>query len=137
MQLNDVQHIVTLQQQDAARFAKTLPQQKATKATQQYQQQHDFDILLVDPPRQGLDPIVCNMILQQHHSFSHILYISCGHDALLRDLDRLCCGEYINNNNNNNNNNSSYRVVDCVLLDLFPGTFSIETLIHLKKRNEP
>jgi tRNA/tmRNA/rRNA uracil-C5-methylase (TrmA/RlmC/RlmD family) len=71
--------------------------------------------LLVDPPRSGLHESVCRLAA----GVMHILYISCGHEALLRDLNIL--GEM-------------FEVVDCVLLDLFPGTRSVESLVHLQRR---
>jgi 16S rRNA G966 N2-methylase RsmD len=168
IQINNVQHMVTIQQQDAGKFfasqtkhhqqrqqpqqqeTKTMlqQQQKSTMKQQQLQQkvfQNEFDILLVDPPRQGLDPIICNMVLQQQQqqqSFSHLLYISCGHDALLRDLDRLCStgSRFEDDSVAYSNDGSSYHyytVVHCLQLDLFPGTYSIETLVHLQKVRKP
>ncbi|OEU16934.1 hypothetical protein FRACYDRAFT_218078 [Fragilariopsis cylindrus CCMP1102] len=110
----------------------------------------NYDILLVDPPRQGLDEEVCRMAMMtmsdgdenndddskvhgtssgqnnnnnsSHGSggcFQNILYVSCGHQALLRDLERL---------------SPVYEVVNCAQMDLFPRTDSIETLVHLRKR---
>lgn len=79
-----------------------------------------FDILLVDPPRQGLDAQVCRMALIGR--FEHILYISCGHQALKRDLAIL---------------SKHFDVVDCTLLDLFPQTEAVESLVHLQRRNDP
>lgn len=76
-----------------------------------------FDILLVDPPRHGLDEQVCCMA--KDGRFQHLLYISCGCDALVRDLGRL---------------SSEFEVVDCTLLDLFPRTNAVETLVHLRRR---
>lgn len=75
-------------------------------------------ILLVDPPRQGLDARVCQMALESTN-LQHLLYISCGRDALLRDLDIL---------------RSGFEVMDCFLLDLFPQTYSVESLVYLKRR---
>lgn len=75
-------------------------------------------ILLVDPPRQGLDARVCRMALQQEN-LQDLLYISCGRDALVRDLRIL---------------QAKFDVVDCVLLDLFPQTYSVESLVHLQRR---
>jgi len=51
--------------------------------------------------------------------FRNILYVSCGHKALLRDLERL---------------SACYEVVNCAQMDLFPRTDSIETLVHLRKK---
>jgi len=79
---------------------------------------HDFDILFVDPPRQGLDERVCRMAIDG--PFQHFLYISCGRDALVRDLAIL---------------SSAYRVVDCTLLDLFPQTDAVESLVHLVRHS--
>jgi tRNA/tmRNA/rRNA uracil-C5-methylase (TrmA/RlmC/RlmD family) len=98
---------------------------------------------LVDPPRQGLDPIVCDMVLQEQQLFTHLLYFSCGHDALLRDLDRLFSSPLqdvrsTNHDHNQytNNNSNYYAVVNCLQLDLFPGTYSIETFgTFTKNRN--
>ena len=77
----------------------------------------DPSILLVDPPRQGLDARVCRMAVQ-NTQLQHMLYISCGREALVRDLQIL---------------GDSFEIVDCVLLDLFPQTFSVETLVHLQR----
>ena len=78
---------------------------------------NDFDILRVDPPRQGLDDCVCQMAIDG--PFQHILYISCGHEALLRDLALL---------------SSDFRVANCTLLDLFPQTHAVESLVHLERK---
>ena len=76
----------------------------------------DYDVLLVDPPRMGLADNVCQMAIEG--SFHHVLYISCGLHALKRDLARL---------------KVSFDVVDCILLDLFPRTGSVESVVHLKR----
>ena len=77
----------------------------------------DYKILLVDPPRAGLDDNVCRMAIEG--PFQHLIYISCGKDALLRDLKVLDC---------------SFELVDCTLIDLFPRTDAIESLVHLRRR---
>jgi uncharacterized protein YceK len=78
----------------------------------------NYSVLLVDPPRQGLGDTVCEMAISET-SIDHILYVSCGRDALVQDLGAL---------------NNHFEVIDCLLLDLFPGTFSVESLVHLKRR---
>jgi len=104
-------------QGDAGEWARKLLQlqghnKKACKETDD-----DFQILLVDPPRQGLDDKVINMTVSS--KFEHVLIISCGHKALVRDLKVLC---------------QHFKIVDCVQLDLFPRMDSVETLVHLKRR---
>ena len=76
-----------------------------------------YDILLVDPPRQGLDEQVCRLAIEGR--FQHILYVSCGRVALKRDLEILM---------------PYFDVVDCQLFDLFPRTDSIESVVHLQSR---
>ena len=78
-----------------------------------------FDILLVDPPRQGLDENVCRMV--NFGSFKDLLYVSCGKDALIRDLNRLTC---------------HFHVLNCKLIDLFPRTDAVESLMHLRRKTE-
>lgn len=48
----------------------------------------NFDILLVDPQRNGLSPTVCDMALGG--TFRCVIYVSCRHRDLLRDLTILC-----------------------------------------------
>ncbi|KAL7519930.1 hypothetical protein ACHAWX_004684 [Stephanocyclus meneghinianus] len=79
---------------------------------------NSFDILLVDPPRDGLDKAVCDLALTGR--FQHIIYVSCGRSALLRDLDILCMG--------------GFDVADLAVIDLFPGTNAVESLVHLRRR---
>ncbi len=78
---------------------------------------NEFDILLVDPPRQGLDATVCEMAIKG--TFSRLIYISCGRRALIRDLKLLC---------------TDFDLEDVAVIDLFPGTDAVETLIHLKRK---
>jgi len=81
-----------------------------------YWQNQEYHVLLVDPPRNGLDEKVCE--LARNGSFQHILYVSCGRLSLKKDLVAL---------------NSCFEVVSCTLIDLFPRTDSVETLVHLKR----
>jgi len=78
-------------------------------------------VLLVDPPRQGLDIKVCEMA-NQVLDISHILYVSCGREALLRDVKQL---------------QPSFSPVSSLILDLFPRTDSVETLVHFERRVSP
>lgn len=44
-----------------------------------------YDVLLVDPPRQGLSSKVCDLAIELEE-IHDMIYISCGHAALNRDL---------------------------------------------------
>lgn len=109
---NGVQSILHIYCSDASRWATRINRSDPSGKDSGY------DILIVDPPRQGLGEDVCQMACRTA-SIGHFLYISCGRDALCRDLERL--GDH-------------FEVVDCVLLDLFPGTYSVESLVHLQRR---
>lgn len=108
-------------------------------------------IVLVDPPRSGLSNDVIQFLLYNPSitNIQHVLYISCGIDALKRDIRLLVDTSTLssstststttsnktnNTNNNNENNHYPFIVVDCIVLDLFPGTSSVETLIHFQRK---
>ncbi|MDO8602257.1 MAG: RsmD family RNA methyltransferase [Candidatus Omnitrophota bacterium] len=75
------------------------------------------DILILDPPRKGLDNTLCRNILLS--SIKKILYLSCNPSTLSRDLKIL---------------NHSYAVKILYLLDFFPQTPHIEALAILEKK---
>jgi SAM-dependent methyltransferases related to tRNA (uracil-5-)-methyltransferase len=77
-----------------------------------------YHVLLVDPPRMGLGEDVIQLAI--HGSFEHIIYVSCGRKALIRDLMLL---------------REAFDVVDLVITDLFPRTDSVETILHLQRRS--
>ena len=68
-------------------------------------------ILLVDPPRTGMDMETVKSIIK--HEPETVLYISCAADTLARDLKRM---------------SEKYSVTDVTLFDMFPGTSHFETL---------
>lgn len=73
------------------------------------------DLFVVDPPRAGLGEKVTRALLRI--SPSRITYVSCDPSTLARDLRALLAG--------------GYHVEQIHLLDLFPQTFHIETLVQL------
>jgi len=76
-----------------------------------------IDILILDPPRKGLDNMLCQNITLS--SIKKILYLSCNPSTLSRDLRIL---------------SHSYTVKTLKLLDFFPHTPHIETLAILEKK---
>lgn len=96
----------------------------------------NFGVVLVDPPRVGLDRHTRKLISQ----YEHILYISCGPHSMLRDLQ----GE--DEEKQERSTDKTYRslagfglvethdVVDMCVLDHFPGTMHIEAAVHLRRR---
>jgi 23S rRNA (uracil1939-C5)-methyltransferase len=70
------------------------------------------DVILVDPPRAGLEKPVVDGILKMNPQF--IAYVSCDPSTLARDAARLMSG--------------GYRLQDVTPFDLFPQTFHIESI---------
>ena len=77
-----------------------------------------WDLLVVDPPRHGLSkPVREGIIELQPRS---IAYVSCDPTTLARDLAAF--------------NSAFYRIESIHLIDLFPQTFHVETIVHLSPR---
>lgn len=111
---DDVRTLVRVVKGDATEWAaKTLRGRRQSDES-------NFDVLLVDPPRAGLSSTVIDMALKG--TFEHVVYVSCGRRALLRDLTALC------------GNDDGFDVVDLAVIDLFPGTDAVESLVHLRRR---
>ncbi|MFA5388341.1 MAG: hypothetical protein WC312_01120 [Candidatus Omnitrophota bacterium] len=80
-------------------------------------QARGIDTLIVDPPRKGLDNMLCQQILLS--PIKKILYLSCNPATLSRDLKIL---------------NASYTLKSLKSFDFFPHTPHIETLAFLEKK---
>jgi 23S rRNA (uracil1939-C5)-methyltransferase len=76
------------------------------------------DLLIVDPPRKGLDPKLLQA-LQQPNSLQTLIYISCGAASFMRDVEAL------------EKNGWTLTCAEGYLF--FPGTPHIETLAILKR----
>ena len=74
------------------------------------------DVILVDPPRKGLDPETLCLA----SSFEHILYVSCNPDALLADLEASL--------------GATHEVRRLALFDHFAYTHHLEVAVHLGRR---
>ena len=73
-------------------------------------------LLLVDPPRTGLDPTVLELV--RRSQAPGIIYVSCSPDTLFRDMARL---------------ETDYRIRESRLLDMFPSTAHFESVTFLRK----
>ncbi len=81
---------------------------------------HNFhmpDLAVVDPPRNGLGERVARMLVTL--GAPRVIYVSCDPATLARDLSVLL--------------SSGYRIAQLHLVDLFPQTFHIETVVHLER----
>jgi len=76
----------------------------------------DFDAVLVDPPRAGLDADTLALVSR----VDHVLYVSCGPENLLANIrDGL---------------DATHAVDDFIVLDHFPWTRHIEVAVSMRKR---
>jgi 23S rRNA (uracil1939-C5)-methyltransferase len=74
------------------------------------------NILILDPPRTGLNKIVSQKLSEKKH-FDEIYYLSCYPSTLARDINIIAANNYL---------------VDKIFcFDMFPGTMHIETLVKL------
>lgn len=75
------------------------------------------DIIILDPPRDGIHPKAIGKII--NFGVEEIVYVSCKPTSLVRDL--AIFQKY------------GYEVKRCCLVDMFPGTVHVETVVLLTK----
>jgi len=79
-----------------------------------------FDFVLVDPPRCGLDPVTLKLVV----GYKHIIYISCNPEALARDLS------YIQSQR-------TYTIQRLCTMDQFAYTPHLEIGVYLSLQETP
>ena len=80
-----------------------------------YNSLHTPDLAVVDPPRSGLGERVARLLANL--GAPRVVYVSCDPATLARDLVALLA--------------SGYRVEQAHLVDLFPQTYHLESVLHL------
>ena len=75
------------------------------------------DFVVVDPPRTGLGAETCALLAEI--AAPALTYVSCDPATLARDLRALT--------------GSGYQIESITLADLFPQTFHLETVVHLRR----
>jgi 23S rRNA (uracil1939-C5)-methyltransferase len=75
------------------------------------------DLIVVDPPRTGLGAETTALLAQVEAPT--MVYVSCDPATLARDLRALLA--------------NGYQIESLTLADLFPQTFHLETLVHLRR----
>jgi 23S rRNA (uracil1939-C5)-methyltransferase len=73
------------------------------------------DLLIVNPPRAGVDARVCDTVLDTPPA--RVIYVSCDPATLARDCARLA---------------SRYTMHDVRCFDMFPQTAHVETVVELR-----
>lgn len=77
------------------------------------------DLIVVDPPRAGIGVEAASILARI--AAPEIVYVSCDPVTLARDLSVLA--------------GSGYMLESITLIDLFPQTFHMETVVHLRRRS--
>ena len=75
------------------------------------------DLIVVDPPRTGLEAEITSLLAEV--GAPELIYVSCDPATLARDLRALLA--------------SGYEIQSMTLADLFPQTFHLETVVHLRR----
>jgi 23S rRNA (uracil1939-C5)-methyltransferase len=75
------------------------------------------DLIVVDPPRTGLGADITALLIRI--AAPALVYVSCDPATLARDLHTLLAG--------------GYQIQSLTLADLFPQTFHLETVVHLRR----
>ncbi len=91
---------------------------EVAKVIRQTLKEHNFDLVVLNPPRIGSDPVTLKAIVDA--APKHIIYVSCMPATLARDLTVLC--------------QKGYQVQECKGYDMFPQTTHVETLVMLSKQ---
>ena len=77
------------------------------------------DAVLLDPPRAGAAAVMPELIQRR---VSRVLYVSCDPATLARDLNQLV--------------NAGYEVINAGMMDMFPQTHHVETMVLLRYRGK-
>jgi len=75
------------------------------------------DSIILDPPRAGVHPVALDYVIK--FDAPHIVYVSCNPKSLVVDLKEMM--------------DNGYKVQKVVLMDMFPHTPHIETVVQLTK----
>ena len=77
------------------------------------------DIIILDPPRDGIHPRALQKIID--YGVDQMVYVSCKPTSLVRDLLIL--------------REAGYQVRRCCLVDMFPGTSHVETVVLMSRKD--
>ncbi|MDP1836446.1 MAG: hypothetical protein Q8K75_11055 [Chlamydiales bacterium] len=77
------------------------------------------DVVIVDPPRKGIDPALLKVLIKPQSTLKQLIYVSCGWRAFQSDCDALL--------------EAGWQIASATLYVLFPGTNQIELLISFQR----
>lgn len=89
----------------------------AAEETTKISKKRKIDVLLIDPPRSGIDDAMLNCIIKS--KVKKVVYISCNPATLAKNLNDL---------------SAQYAVEKMIPVDMFPNTPHVETVVCLKRK---
>jgi 23S rRNA (uracil1939-C5)-methyltransferase len=89
----------------------------AASASQLRQNISRFELIVLNPPRKGMQPVAMTAVLEI--AAPKMIYVSCEPNSLARDLDRLVA--------------AGYSIAKLRLFDMFPQTEEVESVALLTK----
>ncbi len=113
IEVNQVKNL-TVVRMAATEISAALEGQKFNRLKEVDLTAYNFQTILVDPPRSGLDDLTRQMVKR----FTRIIYISCNPETLARDLVEI---------------EKTHEIIESALFDQFPYTHHIEAGVFLKK----
>jgi tRNA (uracil-5-)-methyltransferase len=111
--MNDVSNVEVVLA-DSRKFSKRMLAGKFQDASGHRILLDDFSVVLVDPPRAGLDPDTLALVSR----VDHILYVSCGPENLLKNIREGL---------------RSHVVEQLIVLDHFPNTRHVEVAVYMRR----
>lgn len=114
LELNQIDNI-SLGRLAADEVARALDGEKFNRLAHIDLAEFNFQTLLVDPPRAGLDEVTLNLATR----FDNLIYISCNPETLARDLEVL---------------KKTHNLINSALFDQFPYTDHIEAGAFLQRK---
>ncbi len=118
--VKDAWENVRINQLDESRFSFYAGDMRKILVPELVQKEGKPDVIIADPPRQGMDAKVVDRILDIGPE--HIIYVSCKPATQARDLNLM---------------DRFYEVLKCQPVDMFPHTAHVENVVLLRKRVEP
>ena len=113
LEMNNVSNVEVVLA-DSQKFSKRMLAGKFQDASGNRILLDDFSVVLVDPPRAGLDPDTLALVSR----VDHILYVSCGPDNLLKNIREGL---------------RSHVVEQLIVLDHFPNTRHVEVAVYMRR----
>lgn len=78
----------------------------------------EFDVLIMDPPRSGSTDDFLSVV--NNSNIKKVVYVSCEAKTLARDLSKL----------------TNYRIVNKTIVDMFVGTYHVETVVSMVRKEK-